>query len=593
MHAAKQVKKVSRARAFGAALIALCFATVLIYQNCGSVWAAEPAASHAVIRGVVTGGNGQPIRGALVTVSRGSKTVSRLSGSDGHFAIPVPAGNYRVSVTAHAFGFHSQEKTGETGHSRQLRFRLEPGIRVTSLTSTEVMSVMPDTPRSNLIQTTCFNCHGSATILKLRGSPATVWQGFLPAMAKARGSIGVNPKMIPAYSQALEEYFGPHAPYFSPGAAPPKPSQIEHASPSNAALQATIVEWKIRTSDRFAMVHSVTVDPKTGMVWFAGIDYQSNDIVSFNPRTEKFTYYPLPIPDAEPHTGAVMKDGGYIVALSHDGIAAKLAAVEHGKMVLYDWPEKTDHRAHTAKMGPNGRYVWITAGMEVWSFDLKTHQWKAYTWPVPAAPPAGSMAAIQGHVGGFEGAGSYDLAVDRHGIVWISLLPFGSIVRLDPRTGATKLFHTAGVRSVRGVAVDGQGNVWFGDYYGHKLGVLDTKTGIMTEYQPPTPNATPYGVAIDPRTGDVWYADTMGNYITRFDPKTKQFAEYPEPTPNSSSRFLGVDAEGRAWYGGFFGGQLGMINPNGGSQEAVTAYGGFKIVRSHEEVASARAAAGK
>lgn len=593
MHAAKQEKKASRARALGAALIALCFATVLIYRNHSSAWAAEPAASNAAIRGVVTGSNGQPIRGALVTVARGVKTVSRLSGSDGHFAIPVPTGNYPVTVTAHAFGFLSQQKTDAASRSAMLHFRLEPGIRVTSLTSTEVMSLMPDTPRSNMIQATCFNCHGSGTILKLRGSPATVWQGFLPAMARARGSIGVNPKMIPTYSQALAEYFGPHAAYFSPGAAPPKPSQIQHTEPSGAALKATIVEWKIRTKDRFAMVHSVTVDPKTGMVWFSGIDYQSNNIVSFNPRTEKFTYYPLPIPDAEPHTGAVLKDGGYVVALSHPGIAAKLAAVEHGKVVLYKWPAKTNHRAHTAKIGPNGRYVWVTAGMEVWRCDLQTHQWRSYTWPVPPTAPAGSLAAMRVSAGGFEAAGSYDLAVDRHGIVWISLLPFGSIVRLDPKSGATKLFHTAGVRSVRGVAIDAQGNVWFGDYYGHKLGVLNTETGIMTEYQPPTPNATPYGVAIDPRTGDVWYADTMGNYITRFDPKTKQFVEYPEATPNSSSRFLGVDAQGRAWYGGFFGGQLGMINPNGGRREAVTRYGGFKVVPSRTEMASASSAAGK
>ncbi|MGH9786033.1 MAG: hypothetical protein ACRD88_17830 [Terriglobia bacterium] len=68
-------------------------------------------------------------------------------------------------------------------------------------------------------------------------------------------------------------------------------------------------------------------------------------------------------------------------------------------------------------------------------------------------------------------------------------------------------------------------------------------------------------MTVDPRRGHLWVADTVGNNITRFDPKTEQFIEYSLPTRNTSVRFMGVDPKGRAWYGGFWNGIIGVIDP--------------------------------
>jgi virginiamycin B lyase len=117
------------------------------------------------------------------------------------------------------------------------------------------------------------------------------------------------------------------------------------------------------------------------------------------------------------------------------------------------------------------------------------------------------------------------------------------------------------MRSARGLAIDGQDTVWFADYYGNKLGKLDPDTGQVKFYQPPTQNASPYGVTIDSRRNYIWFTDTVGNNITRFDPKTEQFVEYALPTRNTSVRFTGIDNKGRIWYGGFWNGILGVIDP--------------------------------
>ena len=54
-----------------------------------------------------------------------------------------------------------------------------------------------------------------------------------------------------------------------------------------------------------------------------------------------------------------------------------------------------------------------------------------------------------------------------------------------------------------------------------------------------------------------------GNHITRFDPKTKEFVEYPIPTPDASPRFISIDPMGRVWFGEFFAGKIGVVDPDG------------------------------
>ncbi len=305
-----------------------------------------------------------------------------------------------------------------------------------------------------------------------------------------------------------------------------------------------------------------TTTPR-GTVWFSEYDAQSNKIARFDPETEKFQEYPIPVRAAQAHTGAILKDGTFMVALDKLKDPVKLVAVDRaGKMTLYEWPEKPQGARVVAADPTNENRVWIVAGPETWSLDLKTKKFQAYKNPVPKSFPEGSEAALMARPGmqPEDGAG-YALAVDSKGIPWVSQLALGNMVRLDPATGEMKTYHTSKMRSARGVAVDGQGNPWFADYYGNKLGQMDAKTGEVRMHQPPTPHATPYGVTLDPRRGLFWYADTVGNSITRFDSKTEQFVEYAIPTPNTSVRFMGVDAQGRAWYGGFWSGKLGVIDP--------------------------------
>lgn len=389
--------------------------------------------------------------------------------------------------------------------------------------------------------------------------PASMWQAFLPGMTVTRWGRNFmgNPERVAQYAHGLEKIFGPDGTLGPNGK--PDLTKVKHSPVSDAALRATFTEYTI-PSPR-AMAHSVIVDNNSGMVWFSEYDAASNNMARFNPETEKFTEFPIPVPKSLAHTGAVLKNGSYLVGLDRGEVAGKLAGVDRdGNVQVYEWPEKPQGARMVAVDPTRDDFVWIAAGDEVWSLDVKAKKFRAYKNPVAATFPVGSEAALTARPGDRPRGNGYSIAVDSKGIPWGTQLELGIIFRLDPATGETKIYHTPEMRSARGIAVDVQDNVWFADYYGNKLGKLDPKTGQVKLYQPPTQNASPYGVTVDIRRGHIWFADTVGNHISRFDPKTEQFVEYTLPTRNTSVRFMGVDARGRAWYGGFWNGILGVID---------------------------------
>jgi virginiamycin B lyase len=152
-------------------------------------------------------------------------------------------------------------------------------------------------------------------------------------------------------------------------------------------------------------------------------------------------------------------------------------------------------------------------------------------------------------------------------MVWFSEIALGTLVKLNPVTGETKDIHPEGTVSIRGITVDPDDNLWFGDFLGHRFGKLNVKTGQVNFYKPPTPNATVYGVTYNQADGAMWFADMSGNNITRFDTKTETFTEYPIPQrpDRSYARFIGADVKGRVWFTEYFGDRIGFVDPTGES----------------------------
>jgi len=112
-------------------------------------------------------------------------------------------------------------------------------------------------------------------------------------------------------------------------------------------------------------------------------------------------------------------------------------------------------------------------------------------------------------------------------VAWISERDGNKIAQFDLQTqtwGQEYKIPTAGSQPW-GLVVDAQGNVWFAETAGNKIGKLDPATGKITEYDIPTPDSQPWAVAIGD-DGSVWFTERSGNKIGRLAPDTGQFSEH-------------------------------------------------------------------
>jgi len=517
------------------------------------------AAGNATLRGVVTDLAGRPIRGAVVKASSGGKSIARYTDQDGRYQIPgLEAGRYEVSVNAYGFALEKQIK--DTAEATEVVSKLSPQNDMTRLTSADLRYLFPTSEDTYVVYSTCSTCHGFETVLPMRGMTAEEWQNFLPLMTENRWgrSFFTDQVRVVQLARGLERVFGPQG-TLGPGVNPDL-SKVKHIQVPDGALRATFTEYTIPS--RRTMPHSVIVDDKRGTVWFSEYDSASNKMARFNPDTEKFDQFPIPVPQSNAHTGAVLKDGTYLVGLDRPGADGKVAGVDRdGNVVIYEFPGKPQGSRMVVTDPTREDTAWLAAGDEVWRLNPKSKQFQVFKNPVVEQFPEGSYGGMIALPRRKPTGNGYAIAVDSKGFPWVTQLDLGIIFKLDPDTGKTTSYHTPEIRSARGIAVDAQDNVWFADYYGNKLGKLDPNTGAVKLYQPPTQNSSPYGVTVDIRRNYIWFADTVGNNITRFDPNTEQFVEYALPTRNSSIRFISADEKGRVWYGGFWNGILGVLDP--------------------------------
>jgi len=115
-------------------------------------------------------------------------------------------------------------------------------------------------------------------------------------------------------------------------------------------------------------------------------------------------------------------------------------------------------------------------------------------------------------------------------------------------------------------AADAQGNVWVGEMYANRLARLDSRTGVVTTWEPPNGKYGIMTAALDTR-GNVWFVEQGANYIGRFDPQQQTFRVFPLGTSNGhplGPQALQFDAAGNLWFTGVSAGRIGRLDPTTG-----------------------------
>src|ERR1022692_2300325 len=117
------------------------------------------------------------------------------------------------------------------------------------------------------------------------------------------------------------------------------------------------------------------------------------------------------------------------------------------------------------------------------------------------------------------------------------------------------------------VAPAPDGTVWYTAQSQGALGILDPKTGKVTQI-PLGPGAAPHGVIVGPDRA-AWVTEGGQNAIARVDPATKAVKLFPLPKnfPNANLNSATFDRKGILWFTGQ-NGVYGRVDPATGKVEA-------------------------
>jgi virginiamycin B lyase len=105
-----------------------------------------------------------------------------------------------------------------------------------------------------------------------------------------------------------------------------------------------------------------------------------------------------------------------------------------------------------------------------------------------------------------------------------------------------------------------EGNLWFTEDNGNKLGEITT-AGAITEFTTPATNGSPRGITRGP-DGDLWFTDPTGNGTGKIGRMTTAGAFNETNTPVGTTSFLTVGPDGNLWYTIDFLDAIGEINPS-------------------------------
>jgi virginiamycin B lyase len=156
--------------------------------------------------------------------------------------------------------------------------------------------------------------------------------------------------------------------------------------------------------------------------------------------------------------------------------------------------------------------------------------------------------------------GPYGLAMDKEGNVWFCQASGQRVGRVDAATGQVSEIDLGRGSMPRRIAAAPDDTLWVVRYGDGKMTHIDAKSArVIKNYDMPAGRSgNPYAVTVD-GAGKVWANEIGTDTVTLFDPATEKFRVIALPTKNEGIRKMVVDAKGRLWYMGSHSGKLGMV----------------------------------
>ncbi|HXY24762.1 MAG TPA: hypothetical protein VEI73_08935 [Candidatus Acidoferrum sp.] len=314
------------------------------------------------------------------------------------------------------------------------------------------------------------------------------------------------------------------------------------AGPANdvSELKVTIREWAVPTKGAHPHDPAVGAD---GSLWFT--EQMVNKLGRLDPATGTFKEYPLVEgKNSGPHGLMSDKHGNIWYTANFGGYIGKLDP-RTGKITEYKMPDESVDDPHSLVFDANG-ILWFTAqgGNAVGRLDPRTGKIDLKKVATESALP-------------------YGIQVNSKGVPFFCELGTNKMGKIDPKTMELTDYALPEGTRPRRLMIAADDSVYFTDFKGGHLGRLDPKTGAVKMWDSPGgPESGPYGIAITP-DGMVWYSESgvKPNTMIRFDPKTEKFARASIPSGGGVVRNMAATVDGRVYIACSGVDKVGVVEP--------------------------------
>jgi virginiamycin B lyase len=149
------------------------------------------------------------------------------------------------------------------------------------------------------------------------------------------------------------------------------------------------------------------------------------------------------------------------------------------------------------------------------------------------------------------------------------------IGKIDPKTGKVTEYRMPNpeARDPHTMAFNNDGLMYFTVQGGNFVGTLDPSTGKIMLASPPTSRSGPYGIMVD-SNGVPYFDEFNAPNLGRIDPKTLKITEYPLPNKAARPRRIAIAKDDTVYYTDYARGMLGHLDPRSGTVEEFKSPGG-------------------
>jgi streptogramin lyase len=158
-------------------------------------------------------------------------------------------------------------------------------------------------------------------------------------------------------------------------------------------------------------------------------------------------------------------------------------------------------------------------------------------------------------------ATTWSITSGSDGNLWFTERDGNKVGMINPTTHAISEFTVPTASSSPiGITSGPDGNLWLTENASGKLGEINPTTHAITEFLIPSTGAAPWAISSG-ADGNLWFTDVFHNSIGAFSPTTHSITEFGIPSANAYPYGIAAGPDGNLWFTEYYQGQIGMINP--------------------------------